>query len=378
MLGDASPALAAALRSRRAIELRYAPGGSAEALREVEEAIALARRSGDPGALAAALEDASLVRWSVEDPEAWLALNREIAAAAREANDTELLFQGVKGIATAHLELGERPAFDEEMERCEQIAAAHPSPLLRAVVSGLRGARAFLDGDLDAAERFAIEGASAGRDSVTPLAAGQLYYHRLETGRLAETLDAVRSFAAESPGIAIWPIASARALVACGRTNEARAALRSVGRLATIPKDRNWLSAVALFAESAVLLGDRDAMREAREALAPHARVNVVMGNGSLFAGQTAHYLGMLCTALGERREAKAYFDRALRMHRAMRSEPWCLRTQAEQLHLAASEADAPPDPSAAASTIERAEALGMVSCADRARAAIEGTGEGG
>ena len=151
-----------------------------------------------------------------------------------------------------------------------------------------------------------------------------------------------------------------------------------MGRLATIPKDRNWLSAVALFAESAVLLGDRDAMREAREALAPHARVNVVMGNGSLFAGQTAHYLGMLCTALGERREAKAYFDRALRMHRAMRSEPWCLRTQAEQLHLAASEADAPPDPSAAASTIERAEALGMVSCADRARAAIEGTGEGG
>jgi hypothetical protein len=373
-LGEVAAGLSARLHSRLAIELRYAPDGQAAAAQEIDEALSIARQIDDPRALAGALEDASLVRWSVEAPEAWLELNEAIVAASREAGDTELLFQGVKGIATAHLELGDRAAFEREAARCEEIAETHPSPFLRAVVAGLRGTRAFLDGDLAAAERFALEGASAGLDSVTPLAAGQLYYHRLETGRLSETEEALQSFARASPGVAIWPIALARSMVATHRNDEAREALRSLGRLDTVPKDRNWLPAIALFAESAVLAKDHELARRARSALEPYASVNVVMGNGSLFAGQTAHYLGMLCALLGDFAEAEAYLDRALEMHRAMRAETWCLRTRSEQLHLAASAAKGGIDSKAAMAIFHRAEELGLRECATRARAAVEST----
>ena len=371
-LGEGAEGVSARLHSRLAIELRYAPDGRAEATQEIDVALSLAHEAADPRAIAGVLEDASLVRWSVADPEAWLELNEAIVAAAREAGDTELLFQGVKGLATAHLELGDRPAFEREMGRCEEIAEAHPSPFLRAVVAGLRGTRAFLDADLPAAERFALEGASAGLDAITPLAAGQLYYHRLESGRLAETEGALRSFAAESPGVAIWPIALARCLVATHRTDEARDALRRLGELDAIPKDRNWLPAIALFAESAVIARDHELARSARSALEPYARVNVVMGNGSLFAGQTTHYLGMLCGLLGDLGHAETYLDHALEMHRAMSAESWCLRTQAEQLHVAAAASERGRDrEEAAAAVIDRAEDLDLVECAARARAAI-------
>lgn len=369
-LGTRDPARAAMLRSRRAIELRYAEDGEPEALRAVDVAIEEARESGDDQALARVLEDASLVRWSVPDPEAWLRLNEEIVAAARRAGDTELVFQGVKGLATACLELGDRAGFEREVARCADIAEDYPAPFLEGVVACFGAARAFLDGDFAMAERQALLAASSGLDAIAPMAAGQLFYHRREQGRLAELEGAVRQFIEDSPGIAMWPIALARSLVDADRLDEAREVLEGIPPIHEIARDRNWLPTLIVLAESAVLLEDDSLCRQLFEALAPHARVNVVLGNGSLFLGQTAHYLGSLALALGREDEAADQLSRAETMHERMRSPTWRLRTRAEQVHLARRRGDVERAREIATQVAHDARAIGMVRCAERAEAA--------
>lgn len=374
LLDGGQLALTARLRSRRAVEVRYsaAVAGEAEARSAVDRAIGEARRSGDAQSLARVLEDASLVRWSVPDPESWLRLNEEIVDAATRAGDTELVFQGVKGIATAHLEIGDRAGFEPAVDRCRGIANDYPSPFLKAVVACFDAARCFLDGDLAGAEQNAIVAASSGLDSISPMAAGQLYFHRREVGRLEELEGAMRQFIEDSPGIAMWPVALARALVDADRRDEARAALENVQPVEEIARDRNWLPTLIVLAESAVILEDRPLCARLFDALHPHARVNVVLGNGSLFLGSTAHYLGTLALALGRHEEAEELFDRAAEMHDRMDSEPWRLRTRAEQAHLARGQGDVASARALASRVASHARALGMIRCGERADSAVE------
>ena len=212
---------------------------------------------------------------------------------------------------------------------------------------------------------------SSGLDSISPMAAGQLYFHRREQGRLEELEGAVRQFIEDSPGIAMWPIALTRALVDADRPDEARSVLGNVQPVEEIARDRNWLPTLIVLTESAIALEDRPLCTRLFDALTPHAGVNVVLGNGSLFLGSTAHYLGTLALALGRMEEATALIARGAEMHERMGSEPWALRTRAEQLHLPRRHGEAASIRTLADRTASRARTLGMVRCAERAEAAV-------
>lgn len=366
-LAGALPELAAQLRSRVAVELRYASEGPGRALALVERAMAEAEACGHARARARVLEDASLVRWSVSDPAGWLELNRRIEEAAREAGDIELAFQGCKGIATGHLELCRRDEFDREVDRCAATAEAYPSPFLRAVVSGLLASQAFLDGDFDRAEQQVLDAAASGLEELAALSAAQIFYHRLETGRLGELESATRMFMRESPGIATWQVALARLLVDDGRLAEARDTLADLPSLDRIAKDRNWLPGLAMLSECAVALEDRDLANRLFAELAPHAAVAAVLGNATVFYGAGAHHLGILCVLLRRTDEADRYLDQAFTLHDALRSEPWRLRTLVQQARVLAMRGHGAIAIERAGDVARRATALGMVRCADAA-----------
>jgi hypothetical protein len=368
-LGGSSPELAAQLRSRMAIELRYAGDGPERGLSLVDRAIEEAEASGDPRTLARVLEDASLVRWSVADPIGWLDLNERIERAAREAGDTELIFQGGKGIATACLELCRRAVFDREVDRCAMTADAHPSPFLRAVVAGLRASQAFLDGDFDRAEQLVLQSASSGLDELAPLSAAQIFYHRLETGRLGELEAATNQFMLASPGIATWQVALARLLVDDGRLEEARVVLADLPPLDRVAKDRNWFPAMAMLAECAAALGDLGLAGRVFAELEPHAAVGAVLGNGSVFYGTGAHFLGVLSILLERIEEADRYLAQASALHDALRSEPWRLRTQGEQARVLAMRGEKNEAAVLATDVARRATDIGMLRCAEAAEA---------
>jgi DNA-binding winged helix-turn-helix (wHTH) protein/tetratricopeptide (TPR) repeat protein len=326
-----APPLRARLLARLALEVRYEPGGLPRAHALIDEAIALARRSHDPAALARVLEDASIVRWSVADPEGWIELNREIVHTAERTGDLDVLFRGLKGLATGFLEVGDRAAADREIEACRTLATQSPAPYLRAVTAGLLGARALLDADFEEAERRALEVAGMGVEGSTQLAAIQLLYHHLETGRTDGLEALLRSQIAGAPGIAGWQVALVRLLCQLGRRAEAAVEIEALGAVDAVPRDRNWLPMLAVLAECVFDLGDPERAKEVRGLLAPYGRVNAVHANGALFYGNTAHFLGLLSLTLGEIDAAEAQLRDALAMHERVRARAWALRTRLAQ-----------------------------------------------
>ncbi len=365
-LDDTLPALAAQLRSRKAMEVRYTDGPE-RALSILDRAVEQAHQSGAAYAIARVLEDASFVRWSVADPEAWRTLNREIVMAASEAGDTELEFQGLKGLATASLEVGDRAGFEEALSQCSATAEEYPSPFLLAVVTSLRATRAFLEGRFGDGEADAIEAASSGLDAISGLAAGQLFYHRLELGRVHELEAATRAFVEERPGIGTWRVALARLLVDADRFEEARAELSELGPPDAMPEDRNWMPSVAMLAECAVVLGDRKLGEQVSALLSPYSQLNVVLGNGALYYGNASHFLGMVSALANRTEDADRHFSDALAVHESMQSAPWRLRTRAEQAHLYAQLGEVDQAATLATEVTQSAREIGMVRCAERA-----------
>lgn len=325
---DRVPHLRVPLLSALSVKLRYKPGALGRSVRYSDEAVRLAKAFDDAAALARALEDASFIHWSVENPERWIDLNHEIVAAASEAGDVALVFRGVKGLATGFMEVGDRERMEREMQRCTELARSAPAPYLQGVCALHKGATALLDDELEEGEAHAIRATGFGLPAITQLSAVQLLYHRLETGRAGELEAPTRNFMEGTPGISAWRFALARILAEQDRFDEAQHELRKAGALFALPRDRNWLAAGALGAETAVLIGDNDRCRELLEALEPHARVNVVLGHGSMFYGNTGFFVGLLLMALNQLDRANIYLTSAHAMHERMRAPRWIERSQ--------------------------------------------------
>lgn len=317
----------ALLLSALSVESRYQPGKLEECLARSREAEALAKLGGSAGAIAQVLEDASLIRWSVPDPEAWRNLNHEIVLYATEANRVELLFNGVKGVATGCLEIGDRYGAEREIAVCENLARESPTPQMKSAVSALRGMKAMLVGEYEAAEACIHEAMSLGVPGGVSLASVQIFAHRLDTGRVAELESATRSLIAGSKGIAGWHFALARVLGELRRFDEMSEAISGAGPLKAIPQDRNWLPALAVLAESVAELRHSPLAEEVHGMLAPYARVNVLHGGGALFYGNTAYFLGLLELSLGELAGATRQLESALSMHERMGAVPFQIRT---------------------------------------------------
>ncbi len=359
----------AQLLSELARKIHYRPGALERALSLLDESVELARRAGDARSLARTLEDASFVRWSVPDPEGWIDLNREIVQAASTARDTGLLFRGLKGLGTGFMEIGDRDAMEREFDACAQLAAEAPAPYLRAVSTLHHGARAFLDGRFAEGEQCALDAMQGGLPAITPLAAVQLYLHRLETSRIAELEPSVRSLIEASPGIGAWRFALARLLTALGRFDEASEQLGLAGSVDECVRDRNWLAAAALCAESIAELGDARRAADLFRVIEPYARVNVALGHGALFYGNVTQYLGILETSMGRFSSAERFLESARAMHERMRSAPWQLRTRLALAENTAAIGEIGKAKEMAMHVSREASVLGMTRIAERARA---------
>jgi DNA-binding winged helix-turn-helix (wHTH) protein len=328
----APEALRIRVLSRLAAELRYAEPARAEAL--TGEAIAGARRLGDPAVLAQTLDDCSFVRWSIADPKGWVALNEEITRAAHAANDLELALLGQKGCVTGFLELGDVGAVEREIRACEGTADLLRTPYARWLCAALRAMRALLAGDLEAAEREVADSVVLGervdsRDVALELQA-QLVYLRLQQGRGREIEAAARAQAQRFPDAAVWRAALARILVAAGQPAEARRELERLVRVGftDVPRDRGWLPTLALAAEVVAAIRDESAAAALEALLTPCAGLGVVAGSGLLYYGPVSHHLGLLAAAASRWDAAIVHFEAALASEERTGAQLWQARSR--------------------------------------------------
>lgn len=368
--------LRARLLARMSLELYYA-GEPELRLALSDEAVRIARRTGDLRALATCLDARHYALWLPENVEERLEVAAELRRVAEQTGDPELELQGAAWTIIDLMELGDIDGVDIQIASVTKLAEALHRPIWLWWSGLFRGARALLAGRFDEAEQLAQETLAIGQrgqaENALHYYAQMMFSVRREQGRLAEVEGAVRGFIELYPAIPAWRAALALLLIELGRPDEARAEFEQIaeGGFAAFPRDANWLIAITLTAEVCGALGDAARAAELYRMLEPYAGRNVVVGRNATYNGSASRLLGILATARGEYAVAERHFEEAQRMHAAMKTRPWLARTQvdyAELLLARRGPGDVERATGMLADAIVIADALGMVVLAEKAR----------
>lgn len=330
-LGDTAPPLRAALLARLAMALYFSDQRERrDALSR--EALELARRVGEPNAVAAAAITRHFVLWGPDAPLAErLALTDEVIA---QRAHPELVLEGRVWRLLDLLESGDLAGADAELDVVERVAREQRLAAYAWHACLIRAMRALLTGDFEAGARLAAEAMS--RRSEGPYAmpsqfyAVQAFHWRRERGGLADMEPALRLLAEAFPAVPVWRCGLALLAVECGRPDEARATLRAFAErgFAELPRDGNFLPAVFELAEVAAALGDADAAAALLPLVEPLAERAVVIGMSAACLGSAARAVGLLAHTAGRSDAAVAAFERALLANARLGALPALAHTQ--------------------------------------------------
>jgi len=332
--GD-TPARRARLLSALAVESIFV-GDPTRRGPMLDEALELARRSGDPRALVEASAGRFLARprstWSA----AQFAADRPLLS---EALDAALALGDPIWVATTqtHAGLGALIAGDGEQLR------AHTETLSLTSGGGqnqialrshllLSQSIATLDGRLVDADARSREASDMWRmtgsvETDKGRAVAQIALRR-EQSRLAELIPALTADGTARPAAALAVAASAFALVESGSRDDAAILLHRADHSGfhDIPDDVDWPLAVALWSEVAAQVGDRHAAAELYEVLRPHDGTQMCMG--AVSGGPAARLLAILENLLGRPTDADRHFAEVVDFSRRLMSPVWVARCQ--------------------------------------------------
>jgi hypothetical protein len=102
--------------------------------------------------------------------------------------------------------------------------------------------------------------------------------------------------------------------------------------LPDVVPDPNWILAVTRAASVCAELGDRAAAGRLSPLLAPYA--DRIAGNGVIWIGSVAHYLGVLATTLEHFDEAETYLLASDAAHERLQAPGWRARTRLARARL--------------------------------------------
>ena len=293
-------------------------GSEQRRLSLADEAVVLARRSGDGAALAAALASRCDAVAGPDHVTERLGAASEIVSFARQAGNRPLELLGRRLRVIALCEFGTMAEVDEEIAAFERVAELYGDPLYRWYVPLWRGMRALSRGELADAERYAGEafelGSQAGSANALVLSE-MLWFVLLVERRSPSVPDRFRRLVVKHPELLgpaglpmfVWVLA----LV--GDETQARRHLTEVraGGLDRLPHDAEWLPVMTQLAEAAVVLGDRSLGAELYERLEPYGRLCVVEGIGAAHRGSVARVAALLAAMVGDRVATVAALERA-------------------------------------------------------------------
>ena len=368
-------ALRVQLLSRLAEHLVVAPRlERAEEL--AREAVAMARRLGEPGALAAALMARHAALLHTEHAHERRRLGEQALALAGELEALELDALARHWLLYDLAELGQLPEARRRHAELELLAAELHQPLYRHSSLAWGGVWAGLAGHFQQAERLARDSLRLAEQAKAPEAhrhfTAQLVALRREQGRLDELLPAIERFAGDEPDAGPWRSIQPLAYLDGGNRSEAHATYARAldGGAATIPRTMLWLTVMASLAEAAARLGDADGGAQLYGELEPYAD-RLVQWSFTGNAGSVQRLLGRTAAVAGWHDRACAHFEAALARHAALGAAPLLARTRCDygEFLLHGRRADRPRARRLLRDAETAARRLGMAGVGARARA---------
>jgi tetratricopeptide (TPR) repeat protein len=334
LLGTDESGLRARVMSRLASEIRWHEHSDPrESL--CNEAIEMARRVDDRGALAWALVISNFVFRSYEDPARRLAIAEEIVELAQESGDKHAEFHG-RSLRIVHLiALGDADGIDRESEIISGLADELRQPYPLGIAAGVRACRALWQGDLAEARRLSWEGRGLRLIVQGELANQvfnlQLYFLRRLQGRLAEALPALRAGISRFSANPIWRCLLACAHAETGNEGEARREFDELAEddFSALRDDVNYLFDLGLLAEVCA------ALRDEKRAALLHGRLSSYKGRylpatSIVTAGSFARSLALLAATMHRWDDAVRHIEEAIEVDKKMRAWGWLPRTQCD------------------------------------------------
>jgi DNA-binding SARP family transcriptional activator/tetratricopeptide (TPR) repeat protein len=297
------------------------------------EAVELARRTGNPTALAHAL-DGRLAAISAPDTIAeCLALVRELREVAERIADPERVANALDHKRTRYVMVGDLREAEAALETEAHLFTELRQPGQQWQVYSARAMFALAAGRLAEAEELISQAFALGEaalpDVAIPVYRLQCHGLRDLQGRLPEVAPAIRDLVTEYPTRPVFRCVLGHVHAKLGHPAEARQAFDYFARdhFAALPFDQEWLYGVSLLAETADLLGDSVSSAVLYRLLVPWAAFSAA-DHPEGFRGSAARYLGMLAT-IGKRwDDAELHFEDALAMNASMGARPWLAHTE--------------------------------------------------
>jgi hypothetical protein len=303
------------------------------------EAVALARRLGDPATLAYALDGRFAAIWAPDTDRERQAIADEIISLAEQIGDEERAFQGRHYRLSVLLEHGEIRKVAAELPVNLQLAEELRQPAQLWYAQSLAAILALLEGRFDDAERLSTSAFEHGRQAEGIHSLGvwlmQTYYLRAEQGRPAELEALIRGSIDE---YAWWPwmrCALLHLYTEVGRTAEARSLFESVATrdFEDLPWDNDWLMGIALVSDVAVRLKDTDRAATLYAMIEPYADRNG-FGHPQFCMGSLWRSLGLLAEVLGRIGDAERHFEEAIVVNERMGARPWAAHSRCDLARL--------------------------------------------
>jgi hypothetical protein len=319
--------LRAQLIGRLAIALSFSP----DVDRPVElsqQAVDIARRTGDAATLIYALSARQFVLWQPQHLEERLAMIAEILRIAEEAGDRERILWGQNYRIGHLLELGDVATAEVELESFSRLATElrHPRYLWAAVE--LRALWALFQGRFTEAESFSRQalalGQRVGSQTARLLFGAKHMLLHWSQGRLQDTPLSEWS----KRTVTRHPAGKAAFVWLCselGLETETRDAFDALAAqdFADIPRDLSWLLTLSYLARACVFLQDSAKAVRLYTLLLPYRRGNVLVPGATFFFGSVSHALGLLAGLLSRWDDGAQHFSDTLAVYEKMGARPW-------------------------------------------------------
>ena len=297
-----------------------------------EQAVALARRLEDVGALIFALWRQHYALWRPENLDQRLAIASEMIGIADRLHSVEWARRAHEIRIADLLELGDLRSTENEFLIYQKLYTQPDRQ--NGSVQIIRSMRALLRGELVEAERQAEEAMNIGMRNQQPRAltsyAAQLTMIRFEQGRLKEMESLLSSYVVQFPQLDVARCALILASIESENREQARTQFEYFARddFAHLRRDWNWLATVTVAAQVSVYLDDTARAESLYRLMLPFARRNVMLGWYEIGYGSASRTLGILAAALRRYDEAEKHFENALTMNRRLEARTWVARTQ--------------------------------------------------
>jgi len=303
------------------------------------EAVAMARRLGDPAVLGHVLSARMQTLWDVAPSRERLATSIEIGEIAEETGDERLRLQSCVWRVRELLVTGAMDAVKDELAALESGDAGPVDPVEMSFRHSGATLRAFLAGDIGEAERRAhrcFESMQGFGDYARTIYASLLWWTWWQQGAFASPAHQIRTILESSYGepatsFAMWGLVHAEA----HETVEAIEQLQKVSDLGWPDPESDLTegvtTAIAAAACSSVGAPAGQLVERVYEALRPFAGLALVhRGPVVSCAGPADHYLGLLAHLRGDLALAEVHFEAALDLARRMQAAPFAVAAEVE------------------------------------------------